>query len=273
MSVVATVKAAIFRSTPVRRLVFAYRFRYGWQSHSLERQDLAAAYLSGRGLEIGALQFPLPVPRSVRITYVDRMTTKELRAQYPELREHPLVPVALVDNGETLRAVADGSQYFVVACQFLEHCENPIGAVENFLRVVREGGILYLAIPNRDYTFDRSRSATPLAHLWNDYEGRPEWSRERHFQEFSRAMSVAYHPHNSEVEVTEDAVRLMAQNYSIHYHVWDMESWMAFLLSLRERFGFHVECVLRHRKKSSPSSRRQTALTIGVLPTDRALNS
>ena len=249
MSLTGTMKAALFQNTLVRRSVFAYRFRYGWRSQALERQNLAAAYLSGSGLEIGALQFPLPVPRTARVTYVDRMGTEELRAQYPELREHPLVPVAVVDDGETLKTVADDSQDFVIACQFLEHCQNPVGAVENFLRVVKDGGILYLAVPNKDYTFDKGRPPTSLAHLWSDHEGHPEWTRERHFQEFARAMSAVYHPQRSEAEVADDAVRLLTQDYSIHYHVWDMGSWMGFLLSLRERFDFRVECVLRHSEE------------------------
>lgn len=249
MSLVSTLKASLFRLSLVRRAVFAYRSRFGWQSNGLERQDLAAAYLSGQGLEIGALQFPLPVPKTARVTYVDRLSVEDLRAQYPELREHPLVKVALVEDGETLRTVADSSQDFVIACQFLEHCVNPIGAIENFLRVVKDGGVLYLAIPNKDYTFDRSRPATSLEHLWRDYAGDPEWSKERHFQEFARAMSAAHAPGKLEAEMVDDAARLLAQDYSIHYHVWDMANWMTFLLALRERFSFRIECVLRHSEE------------------------
>ena len=249
MPLLETIKTRLFQIPLVRRSVFAHRYRRGWRSSGLERQDLAAAYLSGRGLEIGGLQFPLPLPKGARATYVDRMPVNELRAQYPELREHPLVPVSIVDDGETLRTIADASQDFVVACQFLEHCKNPIRAIENFLRVVREGGTLYLAIPNRDHTFDKSRPTTPLTHLWGDYEERPEWTQERHFQEYSRGMSAVYHPGRSEAEILEDAVRLLAEDYSIHYHVWDMESWTGFISSVRERFGFRIECVLRHSEE------------------------
>jgi hypothetical protein len=103
-----------------------------------------------------------------------------------------------------------------------------------------------VAVPNHDYTFDRSRPATHLSHLWSDYEGRPEWTRERHFQEFARGMSAVYHPGRSEAEILEDAARLLAQDYSIHCHVWEVDSWIGFISSLRERFGFRIECILRH---------------------------
>lgn len=249
MSFAATIKALLFRNALVRRTVFAYRHRYGWHSANLERQDLAQAYLSGNGIEIGALQFPLPVPRNVRVQYVDRMSAKDLRDQYEELREHPLVPVGIVDDGETLRSIHDGSQDFVIACQFLEHCENPIGTIENFLRVVKDSGILFLAVPNKEKTFDRTRPKTPLSHVWSDYEGRPTWSRERHFLEYARGMSTVYSPDKSETEISDDAAALLARGYSIHYHVWDMDGWIEFIQSLRGRFGFRIECILRHSEE------------------------
>jgi len=54
----------------------------GWK-----RRRVAAAWLSGSGIEIGALHNPLPVPNTVRVTYLDRMNNSELLRQYPELSE------------------------------------------------------------------------------------------------------------------------------------------------------------------------------------------
>src|SRR5947209_3771329 len=103
----------------------------------LGRVDVARAYLRGRGLEIGALHRPLRLPAAARVTYVDRLPEAELRRQYPELNRHTLVPVGVVDEAETLATVPDGSQDFVVANHFLEHCQNPIGTLKTFVRVLR----------------------------------------------------------------------------------------------------------------------------------------
>ena len=43
------------------------------------RRELAAHYLFGQGLEIGALHLPLAVPDDVVVKYVDRLTVAQLR--------------------------------------------------------------------------------------------------------------------------------------------------------------------------------------------------
>src|ERR1035438_1530581 len=96
-------------------------------SRWLDRQQLAAIYLRGEGLEIGALHSPLKVPRAARVRYVDRLPVAELRRQYPELASAHLVDIDIVDDGEKLSAVGAGTQEFVIANHFLEHCEDPIG--------------------------------------------------------------------------------------------------------------------------------------------------
>src|SRR5438093_12984343 len=118
----------------------------------LRRRTIARSYLRGDGLEIGALHNPLKVPPAARVRYVDRMGVADLRREYPELSGKPLVDVDILDDGETLASIGDGTQDFGIANHFIEHCENPIGAVRNMLRVLKEGGVLYLAIRSEEHT-------------------------------------------------------------------------------------------------------------------------
>src|SRR5262245_59573174 len=97
--------------------------------HLRRRRMMAALYLSGDGLEIGALNAPLVVPPGARVTYVDRMPIEELRRQYPELIDQELTPVDVVDDGERLLQFAPGSQNFIIANHFLEHTQDPIGTL------------------------------------------------------------------------------------------------------------------------------------------------
>src|SRR5690349_21215729 len=90
---------------------------YGATIHHT-RRVLAAAYLTGDGIEIGALNGPLIVPRRARVKYVDRMNATELRKQYPELVTHPLARPDIVDDGETLSTVGAATQDFVIANHF-----------------------------------------------------------------------------------------------------------------------------------------------------------
>src|SRR5690606_20635940 len=128
-----------------------------------------------------------PLPPGARVRYVDRLSTVDLRAQYPELAALPLVEVDVVDDGERLSRIADASLDFVVASHFLEHCEDPIGALLAFLRVLRPGGVLYLAVPEKRLCeFDVARPVTPLDHVIADHAEGPERSRRAHYLEWAR---------------------------------------------------------------------------------------
>ena len=51
----------------------------------LTREAIAAIYLAGDGIEIGALQAPLHLPSQARVRYVDRLAKDALYRHYPEL--------------------------------------------------------------------------------------------------------------------------------------------------------------------------------------------
>src|SRR5262245_21139289 len=155
---------------------------------SLGRAAIARMYLRGSGIEIGALHRPLRVPPHVAVRYVDRLSTDDLPRQYPTLADHDLVPVGIIDDGERLASLADRSQDFVIANHFLEHCEDPLGALLNFLRVLRDGGVLFLTVPDKRYTFDRDRPVTPLPHLIADHECGADGSRRERLADGSRRV-------------------------------------------------------------------------------------
>jgi SAM-dependent methyltransferase len=208
------------------------------------RQWVASQYLSGEGIEIGALHEPLPVPPSARVRYVDRLSAEDLRSHYTELRDEPLVPVDILDDGETLATIANGSQDFVIGNHFLEHCEDPIRALRNIVRVLRTGGVAYLAIPDKRHTFDRARSTTPIQHLVEDHQRGPEHSRREHFEEWVEVMK----PKASPAEKAAEVERLMSMNYSIHFHCWTQVELLELLVSVRRGLDlpFEVELLLRN---------------------------
>jgi SAM-dependent methyltransferase len=215
-----------------RRVVLAEE-----REHVAVRRRLAKRYLRGDGLEIGALHLPLSLPRGARARYVDRMGVEELRAHYPELEEYELVRPDVVDDGESLGTVEASAADFVVANHLIEHCQDPIGTLLAYARVLREGGVLYLAAPDRRRTrFDREREETSLEHLVRDHEEGPDWSRATHYEEWSRlAIGVPA------AEVAEHAAALDAEDYSIHFHTFTASSFLALLLHCREAYGLPLE--------------------------------
>ena len=203
------------------------------------RSLIAEQYLTGEGIEIGALHSPLEVPIGVKVRYVDRMPVNQLKQTYPELSEYNLVEVDVVDNGETLTSVSDASVDFVIANHMVEHCQNPVFSIENWLRVLKPHGILYMAVPDKRYTFDCDRRLTSLEHMIRDYTEGPLWSKNSHFEEWARFVDKL-----SENEVSGRAQYLTEIDYSIHFHVWTQAEFLELLLYCQRHLCFPVEIEL-----------------------------
>jgi len=200
----------------------------------LGRLTVADRHLVGEGLEIGALQDPLPVRRGVKVRYVDIADTEALRQLHPRKAGRHLVDVDIVDNGERLATIGDRTQDFVIANHFLEHCEDPIGTLRNLLRVVRPGGVVYLSVPDKRFTFDSDRPSTTVEHVVRDHENGPEASRRGHYEEVVRlAMKV-----QGEAAVAEAVEELTAQDFRIHFHCWTQTDFLHLLCTLQTRVGF-----------------------------------
>jgi predicted SAM-dependent methyltransferase len=208
----------------------------------LNREFVADTFIRGYGIEIGALHMPLGVPRSAKVKYVDRFSVEELRNHYPELNDKDLVKVDIITDGETLEGVLDSTQDFVIANHFIEHCQDPIGALINMFRVLKPGGVLYLAIPDKRNSFDRDRPVTTLEHVVRDYEEGPVWSRRQHFEEWTRLVN--------KVEDDEEAEKQIALNlsidYSIHYHVWTQAEMLELVVAVRKMASFELELCLKN---------------------------
>lgn len=205
------------------------------------REDLARRYLTGDGVEIGALSFPLRAPPQTRVRYVDYMPRADLirvnADTFTEARVDPAsVPdVDVVDDAQTLSKFTDNSLGFVVANHVLEHMEDPIATLESFLRVLRPGGILFLTVPDARYTFDAARRRTTVEHLLRDHDEGPIVSRRDHYEEWARFNE----------ELPEDRVPARADEFAVldarhHFHVWELEGFLAFL------YDVDLPCRLEH---------------------------
>jgi SAM-dependent methyltransferase len=84
---------------------------------------------------------------------------------------------------------------YVIASHVLEHVANPVAALVEWYRVVRPGGIVYLIVPNRLATFDRSRELTPVEHLLADFEQGTTACDATHIDDFALGLDWAlYQP-------------------------------------------------------------------------------
>lgn len=125
------------------------------------RDDLAAKFCKGYGVEIGPGMLPTKVPSGSSLCFVDKRSTEELRTYFS------------VDDGVTVTArLADFSQAsfdFLIAHHVLEHCSNVIEELVAWISYLKDDAILLLSVPIAHCCPDKARLVTPQTHFLMDY--------------------------------------------------------------------------------------------------------
>lgn len=107
-------------------------------------------------LEVGALDDPMFAPSEGRVLFADFFTAEELRARHAgdARRAERIVPVDYVLRDRTLSEVVDRPVDVTVANHVIEHLPDPIGWLREVRGLAAPGGLVFLAVPDRGYTFD-----------------------------------------------------------------------------------------------------------------------
>jgi len=127
-----------------------------------------------RGVEIGPLMSPIVSKEESDVFYVDHADREALQAKYaddPNVDVQKIVPVDAVWGDCTLReCFADNRSFdYVIASHVLEHVPDMLGWMREIADILRPGGRLILAIPDRRFTFDYLRQTTRLSEIIDAY--------------------------------------------------------------------------------------------------------
>lgn len=131
--------------------------------------------LSQDGLEIGPLCWPIitKAESNNRIYYIDFSTAEKSREKYkndPNVNIDEIVETDYLWGKQTMPELVGGKLFdYVVASHVIEHVPNMLGWMREIASVLKDGGILSLAIPDKRYTFDYKRDLTSLGTLVESY--------------------------------------------------------------------------------------------------------
>ena len=187
------------------------------------RASIAASFLHGDGVEIGAFTQPTDLPPNRHVTFFDRCEPARLRTIYDERWCRPLIEPNVVGEAATLEGLADASYDFLVANHVLEHLEDPIGFLARVADKLKTGGRAMIAVPDMRYGADFIRALTPFDHLVADHEQGPERSRFDHYLEDAALLGL-----EGEAALAH-ARAIMPDTTLVHYHVWDAARFLAFV--------------------------------------------
>ena len=134
--------------------------------------------LKGDGIEVGAMSSPAIFKSMKTIKYADIKTVDKLQESIKEIKIKGLYEDKYVDvdyiipeNDSALFNVQSNSVDFVFSSHSFEHAPNPVDSFIDYYRVIKDNGVVYTIIPNKNNTYDRKRIDTPIKKLvkkWRD---------------------------------------------------------------------------------------------------------
>ena len=197
------------------------------------------------GVEIGALheRAPLPDGPVLSMKYVDGLSIDQLKLMYPELDAKKIQLPDIVDQAETLNTIKDQSFDFLIASHVLEHTQDVLYSIENWLRVVKNGGLVFITIPNMCATFDSNRSLTTFEHFLQEYRNSDALTRNKleHFREWALVNQPFANITNFQIESI--AKHYYERNYFIHYHTFHPHTSLQLFINLNNCLGFHSNLI------------------------------
>jgi len=121
-----------------------------------------------------------------------------------------------------LKSIPSKKYDFIVACNSLEHIANPILAIKEWLRVIKQNGLLFMVLPNKMLNFDHKRKVVTFNHLISDYDSKINEDDLSHFDEILNLHDLSLDPQAGTLDSFEKRAMKNYENRALHHHVFDM---------------------------------------------------
>jgi SAM-dependent methyltransferase len=121
----------------------------------------------------------------------------------------------------SLDAIASEAYDFVLSSHMLEHTANPILALNEWLRLLKDQGLLILLLPHKDATFDHHRPVTSMQHLISDYENGIGEDDLTHMLEILSLHDLKLDKEAGNIAAFKARSERNFENRCFHHHVFD----------------------------------------------------
>ncbi|SEP80610.1 Methyltransferase domain-containing protein [Lentzea xinjiangensis] len=144
-----------------------------------------------------------------------------------------------VAEATDLHMIADGTYDFVLSSHAVEHTANPIQALSEWKRVLKDHGMLVLIAPHLEGTFDRNRPVTTLEHMISDFERKMPETDTTHVPEILELHDMSRDPECGSRAEFEARCADNLDVRGLHHHVFDTAS----LVELVDHMGLQITAV------------------------------
>lgn len=244
----------------------------------MNKNELAMNYLKGNGVELGALHNPMVTNKELsNVVYADKLPREEAIIAFPELEsvENDIVETDLIVDldQDSLTFLAEREFDFVIANHVIEHLVNPIIFLEKLNANMKAGALLFLTVPNKDYTHDVNRKLTRYSHLRIERFLKTKRLSNSHVRDYLKNKLPVENVHPQTVKYFEKHGLPLSyyngnkiplnplkrrklfgyqRSRSIHVHVWNRETFDFFLRRSIDLYSLKFSIVEYLPAESSP---------------------
>ena len=122
-----------------------------------------------------------------------------------------------------LTAIQSQTYDFVLSSHAVEHIANPFRATSEWLRVLKDNGIILLVLPHKDGTFDHNRPITSLNHLIEDFKKNVKEDDLTHLPEILKLHDLNLDSAAGNFELFRERSMDNYKNRCLHHHVFNTE--------------------------------------------------
>jgi predicted SAM-dependent methyltransferase len=172
-----------------------------------------------------------------------------------------------VSDATNLQTIENANYDCVLSSHVIEHIANPLLALSEWKRVLRENGTLVLIVPHKEGTFDHCREITSLQHLIQDFENNVQEDDLTHLPEIISTHDLSRDLAAGSIEDFTKRSQDNYQNRCLHHHVFDFN----LVIEMLDYFGFQLSkmeaCKPYHLIAIA------TKLPIGISPDNNAFKA
>ncbi|SAK90579.1 type 11 methyltransferase [Caballeronia fortuita] len=195
------------------------------RGHLLKHTDL-----SGIGLELGPYDQPTVFKSEAQVRYLDWKNREQLVSEcsHPDLIDQIPEIDYVVSSNRYGDYISDKFDY-IIANHVMEHAPNMIQWLSDLCAMMNDGGILFLALPDKKFSFDKYRQDTALSHFVAEYlAGVEEIPREHQIEcEIYYDEAFVNRPMDVRDKLNVERIRRKLEappHVGIHSHVFDSDT-------------------------------------------------
>jgi SAM-dependent methyltransferase len=128
-----------------------------------------------------------------------------------------------ISEASDLNGISSQVYDFVVSSHCIEHLANPIKALIEWRRILKQNGVLLLIVPHRNASFDHKRDVTNFEHIISDFKNDTNESDLTHLSEILEKHDFERDTGSGGFNEFKERGEHNVVNRCLHHHVFDCD--------------------------------------------------